>query len=416
MSEITELPLEGIKVIDMGNYVAGPASATIMGDFGAEVIKIEPPGIGDYYRYTHLGNGMPKSDEAYQWILTNRNKKSLALDIKQAEGYQALLELIKQADILVTNFRPALLERLRVDYKHLSVHNPKLIYGHLTGYGKNGADANTPAFDRTAGWARSGIMDASRPSDEGPRNCLPGIGDHPTALALFGGVMMALYERSQTGRGCEIHASLMATGAFSNGLTLQGEINGAVQNRADGIADTPNAFLMAYQTANQRWFWFWLETEESGPSLIAALIEEPQIMQDERFLTLENRRQNAGALQQIIQHKILQKDFNHWRTLMESLGIRYVTSSTLPEVLDDPQLNDNGVFPKFSDPVGSANKTVGSPIDIPGRNKKAAGAPPGIGEHSIEVLTDSGISSEKIQSLIEQGIVSVAPLDLKKKP
>lgn len=416
MSQTSLLPLEGIKVLDMGNYVAGPAAATIMGDFGAEVIKIEPPGVGDYYRYTHLGNGMPKSDESYQWTLTNRNKKSLALDLKHPDGYATLLELIKQVDIIVTNFRPALLERLKVDYKHLSQHNPKLIYGHLTGYGKFGEDANTPAFDRTAGWARTGIMDASRPSDEPPRNCLPGIGDHPTALSLFGGVMMALYERSQTGLGSEIHTSLTATGAYGNGLTLQGAICGATQNRADGIADTPNAFLMAYQTADQRWFWFWFETEESGPSLITALIDEPTVMQDERFLTLEGRQLHAADLKQIIQGKILQQDFEHWQSLMDSLGIRYVTSATLPEVLNDPQMNDNGVFPEFEQAVGRSSKTISSPMEIVGREKKAVGAPPGVGEHSIEILRDCGLSDDQIQSLIEQEIVSVEKLNLKKKP
>jgi len=416
MSETRPLPLKGIKVLDMGNYVAGPAAATIMGDFGAEVIKIEPPGLGDYYRYTHLGNGMPKSDESYQWTLTNRNKKSLALDLKHPEGYATLLELIKQVDIVVTNFRPALLDRLKVDYNHLSEHNPQLIYGHLTGYGKHGDDANTPAFDRTAGWARAGIMDASRPSDESPRNCLPGIGDHPTALSLFGGVMMALYERSQTGVGSEIHTSLTATGAYGNGLTLQGAISGATQNRADGIADTPNAFLMAYQTKDQRWFWFWLETEESGPSLITAMIDEPSIMQDQRFLSPEGRQRHAADLKQIIQHKIAQQDFAHWQSLMDSLSIRYVTSSTLSEVLSDPQMNDNGVFPTFTQAVGKSAKTVSSPMEIIGRKKKAVGPPPGVGEHSIEILRDCGLSDKQIQSLIEQDIVSVEKLDLKRKP
>jgi len=406
MADSKTLPLSDIKVLDMGNWIAGPAAATVMSDFGADVIKIEPLGIGDQYRHINGANGMHTADENYPWLLTSRNKRSLAIDIKQADGYQALLTMVEGADVVITNFRPALLEKLKVDYKHLTERNPRLIFGHMTGFGQKGAEANDVAFDRTSWWARSGLMDFMRPTGEPTRTSTVGIGDNAAAMSLFGGVMMALFEREHTGKGREVHTSLVANGAWSHGLTLQATMAGGKLQRLDSTFDTGNAFGVAFCTADDRWFSFWIHDPMEGPSLVAAMIDEPAILQDERFTDPESIREHAQVLYDIVQAKIALKSFAEWQQVMDELGIRHVVASSQEEVLKDPQLLENGIFPEMDNPNGIAQNTIDSPINLPGLDKVKPRLAPELGQHSIEVLKQYGLPKEEIQRLIDKGIVS----------
>ncbi|MFY9557540.1 MAG: CoA transferase, partial [Blastocatellia bacterium] len=208
--------LSGLRVIDCGTYIAGPAAATMMSDFGAEVIKIEHPRGGDPYRYLSFLPGMPVSEHNYCWLLDARNKKSLAVDLRADAGRDVVRRLITTADVFITNYPPDLAERFQVRYQDIEPLNPRMIYAHITGYGDRGDDTNKPGYDTTAYWARSGLtgimFDLTMATGATP--C--GTGDHPVALALFGAIMLALYQRQITGRGSKVSTSLMATGAWSN--------------------------------------------------------------------------------------------------------------------------------------------------------------------------------------------------------
>ncbi len=182
--------LNGIKVLEVGSWIAGPAAATIMSDFGAEVIKVEPPGAGDPYRGLGALPGMPVSEHNYSWLLDSRNKKSLALDVTRSEGRDVLLRLAAQTDVFLTNFPLALLARLGLTWEDLSAVNPRLIYALLTAYGEVGQEAAKPGYDVNAWWARSGLMDLVRPAGAPPTSSMPGMGDHPTAVALFGAIAL----------------------------------------------------------------------------------------------------------------------------------------------------------------------------------------------------------------------------------
>ncbi|MDB5108291.1 MAG: L-carnitine dehydratase/bile acid-inducible protein, partial [Candidatus Binatus sp.] len=200
--------LAGIRVIDCGTYIAGPASTTVMSDFGAEVFKIERTNGGDLWRlFPHLP-GTAKSELNWAWILTNRNKKSVALDLGNPEGREVLLRLVKTADVFVTNYQQQLLDKFRLTWDDLSRNNERLIYAHITGYGDRGDDADAPAFDALAYWARSGLMTGVAGADGSPAGPRPGIGDHPTAMSLFGAIMLGLYRRERTGRGAKVGTSL----------------------------------------------------------------------------------------------------------------------------------------------------------------------------------------------------------------
>ena len=212
--------LEDLKVIDAASYVAGPAAATIMGDFGADVTKVEPV-TGDSYR------GLASRYRTdYNWLLTSRNKKSLALDLSTEQGRQVMLSLVDKADVLLVNFNSDQLRKYQLDYETLKKRNPRLVLGQLTGYGIRGPEANRRSFDIAGWWARSGILDMMKPKGGMPPNGVGGVGDHASAMSLFGAVMLALYRRENTGEGAHVTTSLAANGAWSNGMHLQAAIAG----------------------------------------------------------------------------------------------------------------------------------------------------------------------------------------------
>ncbi len=211
---------EDITVIDAASYVAGPAAATVMADYGANVIKLEPP-KGDAYR------GLAARYRTnYNWLLTSRHKRSLALDIRQTEGQELLHQMLKTADVLVVNFNVTQLEKYQLEYEKLKQINPRLILAQITGYGNRGPEADRRAFDVAAWWARTGIMDMMKTPGELPPLGAGGVGDHATAMTLFGAIMMALYRREKTGHGSFVSTSLAANGVWSMGMHVQGMIAG----------------------------------------------------------------------------------------------------------------------------------------------------------------------------------------------
>ncbi len=196
--------LQGLHVVDLASWIAGPAAATVLSDFGADVIKVEPPGIGDTYRYFSqlpLSPHVAGSAFNYSWQMDNRNKRSIALNLKSAASRPVLERLVKWADVLVTNFPPPVRTRFGLDYDQLAALNPRLIYADITGFGEIGPDAAQPGFDVTAYWARSGLMEATRSRGAAPVPNVPGAGDHATAISLYGGIMTALYRRERTRPG-----------------------------------------------------------------------------------------------------------------------------------------------------------------------------------------------------------------------
>jgi len=222
------LLFEGLKVIDCGSFIAAPAAATIFSDFGADVVKIEPPGAGDPYRHLTKLPGHPKSDQNYAWMLGSRNKRSLAVDMAKPEGRTAIQRLASQADVFITNYPAAARKKLGIGYEALSALNDRLIYASFSGYGENGAEATKPGFDVTAWWARSGLMDTVRASSESvPVRPANGMGDHSAGFTLFSGIVMALYQRQNTGKGTEVTSSLVANGLWANGYNAQAALCGA---------------------------------------------------------------------------------------------------------------------------------------------------------------------------------------------
>src|SRR5215475_9486707 len=218
----------GLKVVDFSTYVAAPGAAVVLGDFGADVIKVEPP-HGDAWRHGHKQPVEPWAEEPYQWHLANRNKRSVTLDLKSPSAQPVLQELVKWADVFIVNTPHPARKKLGLEYDDVKVGNPRLIYADLTGFGDKGPDANLPGFDITSYWARSGLLALTRDAGTSPTLPVGGSGDNAAAVGLYAAIVTALYRRERTGQGSSVTTSLLASGVWSAGVMVAGALAGAKQ-------------------------------------------------------------------------------------------------------------------------------------------------------------------------------------------
>ena len=257
---MTEGIFADLKVIDCASWIAGPAAATILSDFGADVIKIEPPGPGDPWRAL---SPVPGKATDYYWQLTARNKRSLAINLKHDEGLAALYRLVAAADVFVTNFPLPVRDRLKIAPAHLLPLNPRLIYASMTAYGETGAEAARTGYDATAYWARTGLMDMVRATeDTEPTRSAPGMGDHPTATGLYAAIVTALYRREKTGKGGIAQSSLLQNGLWANACFIQSRLFGEHVELRAPRAVAPNAVANHYRCRDGRWFIMALHNEQ----------------------------------------------------------------------------------------------------------------------------------------------------------
>ena len=210
----------GLKVVDLASFIAGPSAAVILSDFGADVIKVEPP-AGDLWRHGHKLPPQPQSDDAYPWHLANRNKRGMALDLKSPSAQQVLEKLVKWADVLIVNTPHPARKRLKLEYEDVAQWNPRLIYADITGFGDKGPDADLPGFDITSYWARSGLLSMTRDAGAPPTWPVAGSGDNATAVGLYSAIVTALYRRERTGKGAHVTTSLLAEGVWSASVSIQ---------------------------------------------------------------------------------------------------------------------------------------------------------------------------------------------------
>src|ERR1700758_4454590 len=243
----------GLKVVDLASFIAGPAAAVILSDYGADVIKVEPP-AGDTWRIGYKLPPQPRSHDNYPWHLNNRNKRGLALDLKSPQAQDVLERLVKWADVLIVNTPHPARKRLKLEYEDVAQWNPRLIYADVTGYGENGPDASLPGFDITAYWARSGLLALTRDAGAPPTLPPTGSGDHATAIGLYAAIVTALYRRERTGKGSHVTTSLLAEGVWSGSLYVQAALCGAKFYPLHDRKNPPNATINVYQAGDDHWF------------------------------------------------------------------------------------------------------------------------------------------------------------------
>lgn len=401
---MSEHLFEDLLVIDCASFIAGPAAGTILGDYGARVIKIEPPS-GDGYRLLRHLPGIPNSGTNYPWTLTNRSKESLALDLKQAQGREVLDSLVERADVFITNYPLPVRERLRLTYEDISEKNSRIIYGSMTPYGEHGPEAGSTGYDATAWWARSGLMDSVRASsDTQPAMSVPGMGDHMSACSLYGAIVTALYRRERTGKGAMVGSSLLANGLWSNGFNVQAALDGARMNSKMDSAKL-SAFTQIYGCSDDRWFILTLlpQVEEQMWPALAKCAGHGEWVDDERFASIEKRQENNAALTELLREAFLEKDWSYWCSTFAACGITCGSISRSTDHGDDEQVLAAGMLADFAD--GSNNRTVNSPMYVHGENKRPPGPAPEVGEHSLAILGELGIDDQTVGKLQEAGIV-----------
>jgi crotonobetainyl-CoA:carnitine CoA-transferase CaiB-like acyl-CoA transferase len=398
--------LAGIKVVELGIWVAGPAAAAILSDWGAEVVKIEDPRTGDPLRGLAATGLIPADLEINPvFLLDNRGKRSLALNITEPSAAPVLHRLLSTADVFVTNLRTRVLERVGLTYERLRDVNPRLVYAGLTGYGTEGPEADRAAFDYAAFWGRAGIMASLGEPNQPPPTQRPGMGDHTTALAIAGAVSAALLARQRTGRGQELRLSLIRTGTWFQSCDIQVCLNAGVGYEPAGRYAAPNPLFNQYQTQDGRWIHLIMLQPDRHWAAFCAAVDREDLREDPRFKTVRERQANSRALIEILDPILASKSEAEWKERFDRHDVYWGRIQSVREVVADEQVRAAGAFQPVTLPSGAQTEVIASPVDFSDTPSIARSSAPELGQHSEEVLLELGYSWEEIGELKARGAI-----------
>ena len=397
----------GLKVVDLSSFIAGPSAAVILSDYGADVIKVEPPN-GDTWRIGYKLPPQPRSRDNYPWHLNNRNKRGLSLDLKSPKSTEILERLVKWADVLIVNTPHPARKKLKLEYEDVAQWNPRLVYADLTGYGEKGPDAGLPGFDITAYWARSGLLALTRDAGAPPTLPPSGSGDHATAVTLFSAIVTALYRRERTGKGSYVTTSLLAAGVWSCGVFVQAALCDAAFFPLHDRLKPPNALINIYRASDDNWFVLVLTPDHW--QALAKGIGRPDLLADARFTDPAKQMANSADLTAILDGVFALQPMSHWVGIFEQGHITFGVVRAPSEVVKDPQLRENDIVVPIEGAGGNLKFTISSPIQVHDVAKVPARRAPKIGEHNDEILKELGFGSDEIEGLRASGTLG-APIE-----
>ncbi len=394
-------PLSGVRVVELGQFVAGPAAACVLGDWGAEVIKVENPRGGDPARALSA-LGLSDKDINFGMENFNRGKRSIALDLQKPAGRAALLRILASADVFVSNWRPAALERARLDYASLSPELPRLVYAQVNGYGPRGPMRETAAFDFAAYWARTGAQASLGEPNEPPPAQRPAMGDAQVGFGLAGAVSAALFQRERSGRGEHIHTSLYQAGMWMMSFDLSAALIHGGGYRRQG-REVPNPLWNSYRSQDGRWFELvMLQADRYWEQFLRA-IEKPEWQRDPRWVSIGPRGKNASALIAALDAHFATRAFDVWRVAFDKEDLIWAPIQSIAESAADSLPREVGVIARVAHRSGRDIEIVRSPVEFGGAPHEVHSAAPELGEHTEEVLLERGFSWEEITALREQG-------------
>ena len=388
---------EGLKVLDVGTWIAGPVSTTILADYGADVIKVEIPEAGDAYRRLATAPGTPNADINYAWMQDARNKRSLTLNLKTEAACEILKKLVADCDVYVTNQPHPVRRRFGLTYEDLEPINPRVIYASLTAYGEKGPEADREGFDLVAYWSRTGLMDLVRAQGAPPAQSLPGMGDHPTAVALYASIVTALLRREKTGKGSHVHTSLIANGLWSASCIAAAKFaNGDFSNYRTLAAKYFTREL--YETADGRFLQFTMVRSEDEVAAFFTVLGVPELLNDPRFATTRARIESGSALAETIRPTFATHTGTEWMTAFHTAGVPVSMVGKIDDLPDDPQLAVNHIV---TQPVDQEAEywVINHPVNVDDTPRAGVERAPEIGEHTEEILADLGYSSDDISAL-----------------
>ena len=397
----TRLPLEGLRVLDVSSFIAAPAAAVVLGDYGADVIKVEPPGEGDPHRGNINLTSFPKAEVNYPWHLDARNKRSIALDLKRPEARAALDRLIDKADILITNYPFPVRARLRLGYEEVAARNPRLIYASFSGYGEEGVDKDQPGYDSNAYFARSGLLDAIHHEGQPPGFALPAQGDRPSAMALLSAILLALIDRGRTGKGTWVASNLLANGLWSNGVYAQAALVGSYLANRPPRERPRSALANIYLTSDDRWLQINVTNETRDWPAILEMIERPDLAADLRFAERKDRHANAPALREILDGIIRTRPYTHWNRFLKARAIPHSRINRLQDISEDAQAVAARAVVETDIP--DMPRTLAAPFQLGHAAPRRPGPGPTLGQHTDVILQEAGLSENEIAALRASG-------------
>src|ERR1700753_185287 len=308
----------GLKVVDLASFIAGPSAAVILSDFGAEVIKVEPPS-GDFWRKANKLPPQPVAEDAYPWHLANRNKLGITLDLKSPSAQRVVERLVKWADVLIVNTPHPARKKLKLEYDDVVGWNPRLIYADLTGFGEKGPDADLPGFDITSYWARSGLLSMTRDVVDPPTWPVAGSGDNATAVGLYSAIVTALYRRERSGEGSYVTTSLLAQGVWSASVSIQAALYGANFYGLHDRMHPANAALNVYRASDDTWFVLIVTPDKLAA--VAKAIGRADLLTDPRFTDPAKLMQNMPQLAAILDQVFRAQPMAHWYQVFNGVHV-----------------------------------------------------------------------------------------------
>jgi crotonobetainyl-CoA:carnitine CoA-transferase CaiB-like acyl-CoA transferase len=396
--------MEGIRVVELGFWVAGPSAGAVLADWGAEVVKIEPPD-GDPFRGLYLSASGMEIPANPPFELDNRGKRSIALNLRTAEGRRVADQLVDRADVFVTNVRPEILEGFGLDDARLRGRNPRLVYGRVTGYGERGPDRDRPAYDIGAFWSRAGIAAALTPAGGDPPYQRGAMGDHVAGVTLAGGISAALLARTKSGAGQMVTTSLLRVGVFVIGWDTSATLRLGLPATPMTRTATPNPVIGCYRAGDGRWFWLLgLQGQRHWPDLLRA-IERPEWLDDPRFATMRGRRENCPELVRLLDEIFATRPLAEWGEILDRAGMWWAPVQTTEEVVRDPQAIAAGAFVDVPQADGSTIRGVASPVDFSENRWQPRAPVPECGQHTEEILLELGHDWDGIAALKERGAI-----------
>lgn len=392
-------PLEGLVILDMTRFLSGPFCTMLLGDMGAEVIKIEPPEIGDD---TRAWAPFIAGQGSY-YLSTNRNKKSLCVDTRKAGGPEVLRRMVEKGDVFVENFKPGLMDRLGLDFKTLLELNPRLIYCSISGFGQTGPYRDRPGYDQIL-QGMSGLMSITGTDESGPVRVGLAIGDIITALFAAYGILSALYAREKTGKGQWVTTSILE--ATVGILTMQAGKYFAT-GQPPGPAGNHHPVISPYGVyrTKDKPMNIAVGTETMWKNF-CRVIQSPELEKDVRFQKNNDRVKNRAELNPLIEKALAGKTQNEWVDALNDAGIPCGPIYTIDQVFKDPQVLHQKMLLEVDHPKAGKIPMTGLPVQLSETFPQVFFPPPTLGEHTGEVLQKFGFSGEEIQHLFAEKIVS----------